>query len=148
MLRQALIESVSAEDLAAIGQALVRKAKEGVISAAKLIFQFVLGKPSGKQAPRMEKFEARSQMPVMVTPNGPQNGASAGVGSFGRRNVMDIIEEKARLLLQQKRQREKAAAEARQKAEAKDALQPADGEASSSVANATQNLGTELDTGR
>src|SRR5262245_28475359 len=45
MLLQALYRSVTAEDVAAIGKAMIQKAKDGHFGAAKLIFAYVLGKP-------------------------------------------------------------------------------------------------------
>jgi hypothetical protein len=45
-LRSALLDSISAEDLAAIVRALIAKAQAGDVAAAKLIFAYVLGKPA------------------------------------------------------------------------------------------------------
>jgi hypothetical protein len=44
-LRSALLDSISADDLAAIVRALITKARAGDVAAAKLVFAYVLGKP-------------------------------------------------------------------------------------------------------
>ncbi len=45
-LRSALIQSVQAEDLIAIAKTLIEKARQGDTAAAKLVYQYVLGKPA------------------------------------------------------------------------------------------------------
>jgi hypothetical protein len=45
-LRSALLDSISADDLAAIVRALSARARAGDVAAAKLIFAYVLGKPA------------------------------------------------------------------------------------------------------
>jgi ABC-type Fe3+ transport system substrate-binding protein len=45
-LRCALLAAVTEEDIQAVAQAMIAKAKEGNPAAAKLLFQYVLGKPS------------------------------------------------------------------------------------------------------
>ncbi len=45
-LRSALIQSVQAEDLIAIARTLIEKARQGDTAAAKLVYQYVLGKPA------------------------------------------------------------------------------------------------------
>ena len=44
-LRQALLECVTEDDIRAIAKAVIEEAKTGNVAAAKLIFQYVLGKP-------------------------------------------------------------------------------------------------------
>ena len=45
-LRSALVKCVQEEDIAAVARALIEKARNGDIAAAKLLFGYVLGKPS------------------------------------------------------------------------------------------------------
>ncbi len=45
-LRSALIQSVQAEDLIAIAKTLIEKARQGDTAAAKLVYQYILGKPA------------------------------------------------------------------------------------------------------
>ena len=45
-LRQALLDAVSPEDLAAIAQALAEKAKRGDVAAAKVLLGYLVGKPT------------------------------------------------------------------------------------------------------
>jgi hypothetical protein len=42
-LRKSLVDAVKAEDFAAIAVALLNKAREGDVAAARLLFQYVLG---------------------------------------------------------------------------------------------------------
>jgi len=44
-LRQALLDTVTAEDLQAIVRQLIQKAKEGDVSAARLVLSYTVGKP-------------------------------------------------------------------------------------------------------
>jgi len=44
-LRQALLDTVTAEDLQAIVRQLIQQAKEGDVSAARLVFSYTIGKP-------------------------------------------------------------------------------------------------------
>ncbi len=50
-LRSALIQSVQAEDLIAIARTLIEKARTGDTAAAKLVYQYVLGKPAAPVDP-------------------------------------------------------------------------------------------------
>src|SRR5207237_3907656 len=45
-LRQALLDAVSPDDLAAIAQALAQKAKQGDVAAAKVLLTYLVGKPA------------------------------------------------------------------------------------------------------
>jgi hypothetical protein len=44
-LRRALLDSVTEDDIKAIAKAVIEEAKDGNIAAAKIIFQYTLGKP-------------------------------------------------------------------------------------------------------
>jgi hypothetical protein len=50
-LRTALLASVTAADIEAVAQALVRQAKEGNVAAAKLLLSYTLGKPAAPVDP-------------------------------------------------------------------------------------------------
>jgi hypothetical protein len=66
-LRRALLEAVSEEDLQAIARALVARAREGDTAAAKLLFQYVLGKPAEAVDPDtldLKEWQLYQQRPV------------------------------------------------------------------------------------
>jgi hypothetical protein len=50
-LRQALLNAVTEDDMSAITKAVIDEAKAGNIAAAKLLFQYVLGKPGSTADP-------------------------------------------------------------------------------------------------
>ena len=68
-LRQALVDSVRAEDMAAIGHALRDKAVKGDIAAARLLLSYVLGRPGRPVGPGRlaadEGDETREPVPMM-----------------------------------------------------------------------------------
>jgi hypothetical protein len=45
-MRQEFLKAVTAEDVAAIARAMIAKAKEGDVAAAKVVLQYTLGKPA------------------------------------------------------------------------------------------------------
>ena len=53
-LRRAMLLAVSVEDIAAILKAMIEKAKEGNVQAAKLVLSYALGKPEKVQDPDRE----------------------------------------------------------------------------------------------
>jgi hypothetical protein len=55
-LRQALINSVTPEDIQAVAQALIQRASEGNVQAAKLLFSYAIGKP--QPAPEPDRMDA------------------------------------------------------------------------------------------
>jgi hypothetical protein len=55
-LRQALINSVTPEDIQAVAKALLQRAAEGNVSAAKLLFSYAIGKP--QPAPEPDRMDA------------------------------------------------------------------------------------------
>ena len=68
-LRQALLNCVTEEDIIAVAKAVIEEAKTGSIPAAKLLFQYVLGKPSS--ATDLEWAECRgTQAPIANGSNG------------------------------------------------------------------------------
>jgi hypothetical protein len=50
-IRQALLDSVTPEDMGNIGKALVQRAAEGHVGAAKLLFSYIFGKPGAAPEP-------------------------------------------------------------------------------------------------
>ena len=57
-LQRALLDAVTGEDISAIAQKLLEKAKEGSVAAAKLVFGYVFGRPDKSlalQAGRQEQ---------------------------------------------------------------------------------------------
>src|SRR3954451_8991022 len=45
-LRQALIDSITAADIAEVGQAMLKQARKGNVPAARLVYSYTLGKPT------------------------------------------------------------------------------------------------------
>jgi hypothetical protein len=62
--RAILINAVTPDDMLAIAQALIEKAKEGNLQATKLLFSYIFGKPQGAPAPTPADLE--SAEPVMA----------------------------------------------------------------------------------
>jgi hypothetical protein len=56
LLRQALINSVTPEDIQAVAKALIQRAAEGNVQAAKLLFSYAIGKP--QPAPEPDRMDA------------------------------------------------------------------------------------------
>jgi hypothetical protein len=56
-LRQALLDSVTEADLAEVAQALLARAKQGDVAAAKLLLSYLIGKP--EPAPDPDKLDHR-----------------------------------------------------------------------------------------
>jgi hypothetical protein len=57
-MRQEFLKAVTSEDMAGIVRALIEKAKEGDVAAAKLVLQYTLGKPAGTVDPdRLDETE-------------------------------------------------------------------------------------------
>src|SRR4051812_18229663 len=54
-IRQALLDSVTPEDMGNIGKALVQRAAEGHVPAAKLLFTYIFGKPGSAPEPVAER---------------------------------------------------------------------------------------------
>jgi hypothetical protein len=55
-LRQALINSITPEDIQAVAKALIQRAAEGNVQAAKLLFSYAIGKP--QPAPEPDHMDA------------------------------------------------------------------------------------------
>lgn len=53
-LRTALLNCVTPEDIVAIAQAMIKKAAEGSLGAAKLIYSYALGKPEASRSNHAE----------------------------------------------------------------------------------------------
>jgi hypothetical protein len=51
-LRAALLEEITEEDMRTILRAVIERAKEGDLQAAKLVFSYTVGKPRGAEAER------------------------------------------------------------------------------------------------
>jgi hypothetical protein len=57
-LRQEFLKAVTGEDVSGIARAMIQKAKEGDVAAAKLVLQYTLGKPAGTVDPdRLDEME-------------------------------------------------------------------------------------------
>jgi hypothetical protein len=68
-LRAALLAAVTEQDMAEVAQALVRRAKEGDVSAVKLLLSYTLGKPtasSGPVRPEQHPEQAAAPPPAAV----------------------------------------------------------------------------------
>jgi hypothetical protein len=57
-LRQEFLKAVTSEDISGIARAMIQKAKEGDVAAAKVVLQYTLGKPAGTVDPdRLDEME-------------------------------------------------------------------------------------------
>jgi hypothetical protein len=57
-MRQEFLKAVTSEDMAGIARAMIEKAKEGDVAAAKLVLQYTLGKPAETVDPdRLDEME-------------------------------------------------------------------------------------------
>jgi hypothetical protein len=73
-LRQALINSVTPEDIQAVAKALIQRAAEGNVQAAKLLFSYAIGKPQPAPEPdRMDvdEWEVYRETVPMKTETAP-----------------------------------------------------------------------------
>ena len=66
-LRQVMLECLSEADLALIFKALIEKAKEGNVQAAKMVLHYTVGKPGAAEAPSPNGVFRT----VDPSPNGP-----------------------------------------------------------------------------
>ena len=79
LLRKALIACVTAEQIQAIAQAMVAKAIEGNVQAAKLVYSYILGKPTDAPNPDrmdMDEWEGYRETAEMQ----PEAGKLASAG--------------------------------------------------------------------
>jgi hypothetical protein len=83
-LRRALLDSVTEDDMSAIAKAVIEEAKTGNVAAAKLIFQYVLGKPDSAanfDLPAPIENSANGtvdQQPTAPKANGSNGGSPSG----------------------------------------------------------------------
>src|SRR5262249_48825929 len=95
-LRQALLDCIMEEDIIAVAKAVIEEAKAGNMPAAKLLFQYVLGKPSS--ATDLEWAESRGmQAPIANGSNGKADegkspAAPKANGSNGGIPLSTIVE--------------------------------------------------------
>jgi hypothetical protein len=76
-LRRALLDSVTEDDIKAIAKAVIEEAKDGNIAAAKIIFQYTLGKPDF--AINMDLHAPMANDTVAQEPAAPKaNGLNGG----------------------------------------------------------------------
>jgi len=68
-LRQALLDTVTAEDLQAIVRQMIQQAKEGDVSAARLVFSYTLGKPDKAVDPDTLDTQEFQQLQNSYVPN-------------------------------------------------------------------------------
>ncbi len=76
-LRCALLDAVSEQDLADVAQAMLRRAKEGNVAAAKLLLSYTLGKPAAPVDPDtldQQEWEGYQRVPDP----GPEAAAMIG----------------------------------------------------------------------
>jgi hypothetical protein len=76
-IRQALLDSVTPEDMGKIGKALVQRASEGHVGAAKLLFSYIFGKPGAAPEPEVESPIASLTAPDPVSDNAKIAAAAA-----------------------------------------------------------------------
>jgi hypothetical protein len=85
-LRRALLTSITDDDMTAITKAVIDEAKAGNIAAAKLLFQYVLGKPGAATDPERDEGHgmlAQELLPlveaaVRAAPPAPKANGSNG----------------------------------------------------------------------
>jgi len=76
-LRCALLSAVTAQDIAAVAQALLRQAKEGNLAAARLLLSYTLGKPAAAVDP--DTLDAQEWEGYRRVPDpGPEAAAMIG----------------------------------------------------------------------
>jgi hypothetical protein len=75
-IRQALLDSVTPEDMGNIGKALVQRASEGHVGAAKLLFSYIFGKPGS--APELE---AESPIASLTVPDPVHDNAKVAAAA-------------------------------------------------------------------
>ena len=80
-LRRALLDCVTEDDIKAIAKAVIEEAKDGNIAAAKIIFQYTLGKPDfainmDLHAPMANG--AGAERPLAPKANGSNGGSPTG----------------------------------------------------------------------
>ncbi len=68
-LRSALIQAATPEDMKDIAQAMILEAKAGNVSAAKLLFQYLFGKPGEGIPPDMMGIESFDDGPAELEPS-------------------------------------------------------------------------------
>ncbi|HYV39138.1 MAG TPA: hypothetical protein VE988_25855 [Gemmataceae bacterium] len=66
-LRQAFVESITAEDIGEIAKALVKRAKEGSIAAARLVLNLVIGPPASCKKAKTDVAEAANHAHANAT---------------------------------------------------------------------------------
>ena len=67
-LRQAFLDAVTKEDMQAIARAMVKKATEGSVPAAKIVLAHVLGKPAASLAPDGAQQPQPQLLQIDLTP--------------------------------------------------------------------------------
>src|SRR5262249_16838246 len=80
-LRRALLDSVTEDDMSAIAEAVIGEAKTGNVAAAKLLFQYVLGKPDSAMNVDLRapiSNGARAERPTAPKANGSNGGSPSG----------------------------------------------------------------------
>jgi len=68
-LRQAMLDTVTAEDLQAIVRQLIQQAREGDVSAARLVFSYTIGKPDKAVDPDTLDTQEFQQLQNSYVPN-------------------------------------------------------------------------------
>jgi hypothetical protein len=68
-MRKAMMDAVTPEDIAAIGKAMLAKAKEGDVGAARLVLSYIVGRPQAAEDPDRLDEKEWQQWRREVTPN-------------------------------------------------------------------------------
>jgi hypothetical protein len=103
-LRQAFLTSVTKEDIAAIAQAMLEKARAGDVAAARLVIQYSLGRPAEAVDPdRLDELEWQQWTREEVTPENHQvfTGLHAAAANALARQLVPFMQDRHMEDLQQ-----------------------------------------------
>jgi hypothetical protein len=95
-LRQAFLAAVTAEDIATIAQAMIEKARQGDVAAARLVIQYSLGRPAEAVDPdRLDELEWQQWTREEVTPTGHEvfTGLHASAANVIARALVPAMQE-------------------------------------------------------
>jgi hypothetical protein len=95
-LRQAFFAAVTAEDISTIAQAMIEKARQGDVAAARLVIQYSLGRPAEAVDPdRLDELEWQQWTREEVTPAGPEvfTGLHASAANVIARALVPAMQE-------------------------------------------------------
>jgi hypothetical protein len=97
-MRQEFLKAVTSEDMAEIARAMIAKAKEGDVAAAKIVLQYTLGRPAEAVDPdRLDEGEWQQWQREVVHTSGAHavfEGCSAETVCAVARAVVPLLQEK------------------------------------------------------